>query len=186
MFEARAPDVNDFSNDGDRNFFRKYGTDVESDRHIDSLQALAGNSFAFELLGNRANLPFAADHADIPCIGLNRPAQYVLILLVAASHDDHIRVVGWNDLFKSLFEALRVNHFSFRKALGIRINGSVIDDRRTETRDRGDFGNLSRNVTCAEDNHFRSRQDGLDEYFDFTAANQTTLGHRFVGQIKAH
>src|SRR5215467_11803820 len=91
MFEARAPDVNHLGNDSDGDFFRKHGADVEADGHINALQAFARNSFTLELFGNRANLPFAADHTDVASIGLYRPAEHVLIFLMAASDDDDVR-----------------------------------------------------------------------------------------------
>ena len=37
MFESHAPHVDNFGDDGHCNFFRQYGADIESDRHIHAL-----------------------------------------------------------------------------------------------------------------------------------------------------
>ena len=109
MLEPDAPHVHDFSNDRDRDLLRQDCADIQADRHVHALEAFARNAFAFELLGNRADLALASDHADVAGLGLNGPSQDVLILLVAARDDDDVRVVGRHDLLERFLEALRID-----------------------------------------------------------------------------
>src|ERR671936_437977 len=113
MLEAGAPVMDDFSDDSDRNLLRRHRTDIQADRRVDAFEPLAGNTFTGELLGNGSNFPFAADHSDISCVGLNGPAQYILIFLVAARYDDHVRVFVGNDFAEGLLKTLGEDRFGF-------------------------------------------------------------------------
>src|SRR5204862_3896053 len=87
MLESNAPHMYDFGNDRNGDFFRQDSADIQADRHIHALDALARNAFTLQLFGNRADFALAADHADVACLGLNGPSQHVLIFLVAARDD---------------------------------------------------------------------------------------------------
>src|SRR5262249_37077341 len=89
-FESSTPDVDHFGNDGGGDFSRQQGANIKSDRHVYTLEPVSRDAFSFELIRDRTNFPLAADHPDISRIRLNRPAQYVLILLMSARDDDDV------------------------------------------------------------------------------------------------
>src|SRR5215467_2587953 len=133
VFEPGTPDVNHFGDDGDGDFFRQHGANIESDRHVYTVEPISRDAFTFELIRDRTNFPLAADHADISCIGLNRPAQYILILLMPTRDDDDVGIFIRNDLLKSFLETLRKDRFRFWKTFRIGIYRTVIHNRRTES-----------------------------------------------------
>src|SRR5262245_57587563 len=106
VFETGTPNVDRFGHNRDGNFFRQHGADIESDGHVYTLEPVSRDAFALELIRDRTNFPLAADHPHISRISLNRPSQYILILLMPARDDDDVRVFIRNDLLKSLLETL--------------------------------------------------------------------------------
>src|SRR6267142_306280 len=186
MLESGAPVVDHLGNNGHCDFFRQHRPDIQSDGHVHAFEAFPRNSFGCELLGNGTDLSLASNHSDVTGVGLNSPAQNVLIFLMTARNDDDVRVLVRDDLLERLIETFRVNGFRFGKALRVGIDRTVIDNRGLESGDCRNFGNLCRNMPRPEDDYFRSRQDRLDENFDLPAADKTAFGHGFVGQVEGH
>src|SRR4030095_17077 len=143
VFETGTPDVDHFGDNGDGNFFRQHGADIKSDRHVYTLEPVSRDAFAFELIRDRTNFPLATDPPDISRISLNRPAQYILILLMPARDDDDVGIFIRDDLLKSLLETLRKDRFRFWKTFRIGIHRTVIDNRRAESGNGSNFLNLS-------------------------------------------
>src|SRR5262245_39804167 len=88
VFESSPAYMNNFGNNGDGNFLRQYGADIQTDGHVDALEPFPGNALAFELFCDRPDFSFAADHSYVACVGLSRPAKNVLIFLMPPSDDD--------------------------------------------------------------------------------------------------
>src|SRR6266516_122843 len=186
MFEPGAPVVDQFGNNGARDLLRQHRADIQSNWHVDAFEPLACNSFTGELLGDGPNLPFASNHYDISRIGLNCPAENILIFLVATRNDDHIRVLVRHNFIEGLLEAFGINRFGFRKPLAVGINRTIVDDGRLESSNGRNLRDLSRDVAGSEDHDLRRRQDRFDKNFQLASADEAAFGHRFIGEVEAH
>src|SRR5262245_59749554 len=88
MLEPRAPGVDDFRNDGNRDLLRQDRRDIQPDRHVNTLETLRRDALGLELFDDRADFALAADHPDVAGICLYGPSQHVLVFLVPARDDD--------------------------------------------------------------------------------------------------
>ena len=139
MFEADAADLDSFGDNGNGDFLGRDGADVQTNRHVRPFDAFLRDAFARQMLGNHPNLSLTADHADVARIGIHRPSQDILVLLMAARHDDQIRIPGWDDGLERFLETLGKDRHGFGKALGVGIDGPVIDNSGSKARDRRDL-----------------------------------------------
>src|SRR5688500_4399554 len=92
MFETCTTAMNGFGNDRDCYLLGQNRTDVEANRSRNTFEAITRYPFAFELLEDRPDLALAADHTDESGVGLNGPAQHILIFLMAARDDNDVGV----------------------------------------------------------------------------------------------
>src|SRR5262245_54288844 len=53
VFVTGTPHMANLGDNRNSNFFRQYGTDIKADRHVNALEAVSRDAFAFQLLCDR-------------------------------------------------------------------------------------------------------------------------------------
>src|SRR5689334_9505335 len=93
---AAAPHLDDLGHDGQRDFLRRLGRNVEADWRMDARNHFLGDLvLVFEPLEARLDAPPASDHADVLGAAVNDLAQTRLIVFVAACDEDDVG--RWGD-----------------------------------------------------------------------------------------
>ncbi len=85
----------EFSHDGDGDFFWRDGSDINADGGVDAGKLLGGNAFFFQLFVDGDGFALRADHADITRRSFSGPAKHAHIVTMAAGDDDDVRrIIG--------------------------------------------------------------------------------------------
>src|SRR5262249_54222986 len=151
MPESFAAVVNDLGDDCNSDLFGKNRADIETNRHVHTIEPVARNALLRELRCDRLDFRPAANHADVTRIGLNRPSEDMLVFFIVARDDDHIRVLVGMELRGRLLQCPAYDVFRFGETFGTDKFRTVVDDGGAKTGNGGDFGNLKSDVSRAED-----------------------------------
>ena len=91
---ADAPLADDLGHDADADFLRRIGADVQTDRRVHAVEVMAVDALRFQTLPHFGDLALAADHAEVAGVAVVNLLQNMLVVLVAARHEDHVIVVA--------------------------------------------------------------------------------------------
>src|SRR5437899_6405258 len=85
-----AADRNQLSRDADGNLFRSKRAYFQSHRRANPLKLFRRHAFFFECLVYGEHFALAADHADVPRLGADGPAEHAHVILVASGNDHQV------------------------------------------------------------------------------------------------
>src|SRR3954452_9957466 len=76
---------------GHRDFFRRDGSNIETNRSVYPIEKMFLQAFFHEFAENCDRLALRANHSDITRLGLYRPAQHPHVVAMTPGYDDDIR-----------------------------------------------------------------------------------------------
>src|ERR1051326_874947 len=83
-----------FSGDGDSDFFRSNRTNIEPNRGVNTIKKMRGQPLFLKRLEYLNYLALGPDHPDIPRPCLHRPAQQSHVVVMTARDDDDVGRFG--------------------------------------------------------------------------------------------
>ena len=189
---STAPDKDNFGEDGNGDLLRGEGSDIESDRGVDTLQVRRFNAFATQVFTNRGGSATTSDHSKVT----NRTIDYVteadLIVTVSPGDDDDVSGRGEAEGVEGNDKIISDQRDGWIRKL---IAGSelrpVIDHSDSEIEKSSGAGESLPNMSTTADDHLERRAGDLEqkpavqEQGDLSGASNGNLdrviGHELEG-----